>query len=136
MAEQGAMELIYFPIKGRAVSIRSMLKHANIEFTDTHIQMADWGQTKPTTVWGSLPMLKVGDQTLTQTRAIARYVAKKCNLYPEDDVQACHADALWDASEDVADQLLKVVKGANWANDEDKKAGLAKIIADWKVKMP
>ena len=36
------MELIYFPVSGRALTSRLLLKSKGVNFTDTQISFADW----------------------------------------------------------------------------------------------
>jgi hypothetical protein len=43
------LELMYFPIHGRAFPLRMIYAYAGRKnFTDTQVQLADWGSVKPT----------------------------------------------------------------------------------------
>lgn len=45
------------------------------------------------TPWGQLPLLEVdGEKTVAQSFAILRFVAKKCDLYSDDHLEAACID--------------------------------------------
>merc|ERR1712227_616775 len=70
------MELIYFPVSGRALTSRLLMKSKGVNFTDTQISFADWATSgiKDTLPLGACPVLKVGDEAFCQTKAIEAYL--------------------------------------------------------------
>ena len=114
--------LIYFPLPGRGEAIRLALTISNIPFNDHRVPFRSWGNTKPTTPWGTLPILELSDSSdgdggtttrLGQSRSILRFVGKYTGLYPttitsddDDDININYLhtqriDELMDALEDL-----------------------------------
>ncbi|XP_071528350.1 hematopoietic prostaglandin D synthase-like [Panulirus ornatus] len=110
--------LIYFNFKGRAEIIRWIFEYGDIPYTDERIAWEDWPEKKKDTMGGKLPVLMVDDVALTQSLAIARYVAKQAGLVPEDDLQAAYCDALADTVNDVVEEWIKLITSGK--TEEDK----------------
>ena len=111
-------KLTYFGITGRGEATRLALTIGGIDFIDERISFADWPSLKPTTPWGSLPILTLahdnnnGRQVVAQQRAILRLVGKETGLYPLDDhFQAAQIDQVLDAVEDVGSKTNAVGQG-------------------------
>ena len=91
--------------KGRAELIRLIFVYGQIPFSDQRISfseyllMGDQGRLP----FQQLPILMVGDQTISQSCAIARYAAKVAGLYPSDDFEAGLSDMIVDAGRDLLD---------------------------------
>lgn len=99
--------LTYFDLTGRAEPIRVALLLGKVKFTDKRIGFPDWGALKPTTPWGSLPILELKDGTvIAQTKSILRAVGKIGGLYPEDPIAAAKVDELMDALDDAFNDSL------------------------------
>lgn len=82
MALEGS-KLSYFPIPGRAEAIRVALHAGGIKFTDERILPANWPALKPTTPFGSMPILTLADGTvLAQSGTLLRFVGKQTGHYP------------------------------------------------------
>jgi len=94
--------LTYFNIAGRGDASRLALSIGNIKFTDERIPFSEWKELKPTTPWGSLPVLTLpGGTVIAQQRAILRLIGKETGLYPTDMVEAAKVDEFMDACEDI-----------------------------------
>lgn len=93
----------YFPLPGRAELTRVLFSLAGIEFEDKMIQFQEWPALKPSVpLGGQLPTLTLpGGTVLTQSIAIARYVAACTGMYPEDPEVAHRTDAIADACVDI-----------------------------------
>ena len=91
--------------KGRAEFSRLVFVYGDIPFEDKGIsfqeyfEMRDSGQLP----FEQLPILQVGETTISQSCAIARYAAKKAGLYPSDNIQAAQTDMIVDAWRDILD---------------------------------
>jgi len=49
-----------------------------------------------------MPFIKLADgTTIGQSRAVHRFAGKAAGLYPSDDVQAAHVDAVLDGADDL-----------------------------------
>lgn len=112
--------LTYFDIRGRAEPIRLLFAYAKLPFEDVRIK-EDWPKLKHGettrklnsisfiilfllfllvgTPWGHLPILEIleGEKSckvIAQTPAILRFVAKKAQLYSQDDHVAAQTGGL------------------------------------------
>ena len=87
-----ALKLTYFPLHGRGAGPRWAMVMGNIEFEDNRcltiipksqfnfwstkcrIPFPQWKELKPKTTFGTLPILEVGDTTITEVSAIMRLI--------------------------------------------------------------
>lgn len=116
-------KLTYFPVPGRGESIRLALAIGGIAFTDERVDFSQWKELKPTTPWGSLPVLTLADgTTIAQQRSILRFVGKHVDdLYPSDPLRAARCDELMDALEDVGVKTNAAGQGLEQAEKEAKR---------------
>ena len=71
------LKLTYFDFHGgRGEPARLALSIAGIPFEDDRVLGTDWPRRKPSTPFGSLPVLEVDDAIVTQSNGINRYVGK------------------------------------------------------------
>lgn len=78
-----SIKLTYFGIEGVAEKIRLALVIGKIPFEDDRIARDDWDKLKPTTKFGQLPLMKIGDgEPFAQSGAMLRYCGKLARLYP------------------------------------------------------
>lgn len=117
-------KLYYFNIKGRGEFIRMMFVAAGQEFQDNRIESANWPQLKAQAPLGRMPFLEINDgqkvHKIGQSLSIARYLARKFNMYGKDEMDHVHADMYAD---EVAD-LVTAMGGAMYEKDEARKAVL------------
>lgn len=105
-------KLTYFGIPGRGEAIRLALAIGGIAFEDNRVPFQKWGSVKPTTPWGTIPVLELRDGSqLAQARSILRFVGKHTNLYPADPIEAQRVDELMDALEDLGVTITNVGQG-------------------------
>mmetsp|Transcript_9250 Transcript_9250/g.21490 ORF Transcript_9250/g.21490 Transcript_9250/m.21490 type:complete len:244 (-) Transcript_9250:159-890(-) len=115
-------KLIYFPVSSRGEAVRLALHLADIPFEDKRVGFAEWGALKPTTPWGSLPVLELADGTVVgQSRAITRFVGRRTNLYPSDDLLAALADECMDGADDVMSVTMREGLGLSGAEKAQKR---------------
>jgi len=116
--------LLYFGIPGRGEAVRLALAVGGVRFEDRRVPFPGWGRVKPTTPWGTLPVLELADGSrLAQSRSILRFVGKRTGLYPNDDIVAQRMDELMDALEDLGAIVADVGRGL--PRDELEAARLA-----------
>jgi glutathione S-transferase len=114
-----SVKITYFDNHGgRAEPTRIALTAAGIPFTDERVQFKDWLPMKASTLLGSLPVIEVDGQKLTQSNAINRWAGRLAGLYPEDAWQAAQCDEICDIVEH-----LSVVMGPSFGmkGDEQKR---------------
>jgi glutathione S-transferase len=119
-------KLIYFGIPGRGEAVRLALAVAGIEFEDKRVPFPAWGRVKPTTPWGTLPVLELADGTqLAQARSVLRFVGTHTGLYPADPLAAQRVDELMDVLEDLGETITST--GQCLPKEEQEAARLAAV---------
>jgi glutathione S-transferase len=105
-------KLTYFDVPARGEATRLALTIGNVKFTDERITFPQWKELKPTTPWGSLPVLTLSDgMKIGQQHAILRFVGKETDLYPTDSVAAAKVDSLIGAVEEINAKTTAVGRG-------------------------
>jgi len=99
-------KLTYFDVTGYGELIRYILHYGGKSFEDRRIEFGDeWNTLKPKTPMQQLPVLEIDGKTeISQSRAIARYLAKQCGIAGKDDIEQALADMYVDG---VYDQFQK-----------------------------
>jgi glutathione S-transferase len=95
--------LTYFdaPVS-RGEECRLALHLAGVDFVDRRIKQAEWPALKPTTPFGSIPVLELpGRPALAQSNAILVYLGRTHGLHPKDDFEAARHEAMMSHVEDL-----------------------------------
>merc|ERR1712230_305063 len=73
------MCLFYFPINGKGTAAALALSHSGCEWEGSHVQFQQWGEMKPTTPWGHVPLLSVPglDEPIGHEMAILNFIGRK-----------------------------------------------------------
>ncbi|CAL4105798.1 unnamed protein product, partial [Meganyctiphanes norvegica] len=88
-------KLMYFNLQARAELTRLCFAYGGIAYEDDRIE-GTWAERKKEMPGGQVPVLLVDGKPLTESLAMARYIAKQAGLVPKDDLQAAHCDAIVD----------------------------------------
>jgi glutathione S-transferase len=110
---------------GRGEPARIALSMAGIPFEDDRVSFADWPRRKPSTPFGTLPVLEIDGRVLSQSNTINRYVGKLADLYPSDPWQAALCDEVMDVVEDAGQRT-----GATFNLPDDQKKEQRKALAE------
>lgn len=110
-------KLIYFNGKGRAETARFMFAVAKQQYEDYRVSGEEWPEVKKTLLFGQVPVLEVDGEQLTQSCAINRYLAKKLNLYGDNDMEAAKIDQVCEALVDLGLDLRECLH----EEDEERK---------------
>jgi glutathione S-transferase len=96
-------KLTYFDIAGsRGEECRLALHLAGIDFDDHRVKRPEWPTLKPTTPFGSMPILELpGKPPLAQCNAILTLIGRRHGLHPADDFEAARHEALMEHCEDL-----------------------------------
>jgi len=94
MNKMAEYTLKYFNVKGLSEPIRFIFAYADIPFNDVRIEKKDWLRIKNDLPFAQVPVLEIGDITLCQSTAIARYLGKTFGLTPSDHLKNAQLDAL------------------------------------------
>ncbi len=130
MTAQPRIELTYFDIAAsRGEECRLALHVAGVAFEDHRLKRDEWGALKPTTPYGSLPVLEVeGKGVLAQSNAILGYIGRTWGLMPTDPFEAARHDAVMSAVEELRAKLDPSMR----TNDEaEKKRMREELVAGW-----
>lgn len=119
------LKLSYFDFHGgRAEPARLALAIGGIAFEDHRFAFPEFAEVRKATPFGQVPTLQVGDELITQSDAITRYVGKLAGLYPTDAFQALLCDEVLSVLEDAA---IRLVPTFRMTGEEQKEARLALV---------
>lgn len=124
--------LTYFDFPGgRGEDCRLALHVAGVDFHDDRLKGPDWGNRKPDTPFGALPVLSMDGRTLGQSNAILSYIGRTHGLHPTDAWEAAEHDAVMMFVEDLRH---KVATSTRSESEDEKKASRMEF-ADGYLKM-
>ncbi|WIA20561.1 hypothetical protein OEZ85_004951 [Tetradesmus obliquus] len=113
--------LTYFNVPGRGEIARLLFTIGKVDFEDKQVVFEEWGALKPTTPFGQIPILQVGDTVAAQSAAIDHYAAKLAGLQPQDPLQALLVDqTYYFVTSDIHTALISPT--AKLAGEEQLKA--------------
>jgi len=120
-------ELMYFDFVGsRGEECRMALALAGVDFDDARFARDTWPGLKPTTPFGSVPVLKQGDQpALAQSNAILTYLGLAHGLLPKDPWETARHLAILEACEEVRTALAPSGKMSDPAEKKAAREALA-----------
>ncbi|KAK3807788.1 MAG: hypothetical protein J3Q66DRAFT_356462 [Benniella sp.] len=135
MAKDNKFKLLYLPIHGIVTGLRAMFAMSGAEYTFVHPE--NWAVEKPTTPFGSLPVLyeiTTSGETLelAELSAIEQYIAQKYgwigdNLWENNLVKMYHS-----SSQSVFDKLVTTVVRAPKENyDQMMQIYKTSILPEW-----
>lgn len=112
-------KLTYFDAPAsRGEECRLALHVAGVEFEDHRIKRSDWPALKPTTPFGSVPVLEMpGHPALAQSNAILVLVGRLHGLHPKDVFEAARHEAMMHHVEDLRVKVSPTMR----MKDEDEK---------------
>ncbi len=118
--------LTYFDFSAsRGLECRLAMHLAGVDFEDNRISFDQWSQLKPTTPYGSLPMLeRDGEPVLGQCNAILAYIGRQYGLHPKDPWKAAMHEAIFNYVESYRAIAQKVT-----SKDEAEKKQLREEFA-------
>ena len=120
-------KLTYFDLSGsRGEECRLALHLAGIEFEDNRVKRGDWLALKPSTPYGSMPILELpGKPPLAQCNAILVLIGRRNGLHPADDFEAAQHEALMHHVEDLRHHIGPTLR----IKDEDQKRAARQELA-------
>jgi len=121
-------KLTYFDAPtSRGEECRLALHCAGVDFEDDRIQRAAWPSLKPTTPFGSVPVLEVpGRPPLAQSNAILVYVGREHGLHPRDAFEAARHEAVMCHVEDLRAEVTPTLRMTDEAAKKSAREALAK----------
>jgi len=107
-----ALQLYYFPIRGRSDAIRLLLEDTNTQYE--HHEVSNWGERKGEAnnfPLGQMPVIHHNGLVLGQSNAILRYIGKISNRLGANDREAALQDMMNDQCEDFRSAYTRVIYG-------------------------
>ena len=129
------VKLTYFNLRAKGEPARLLLAYGGIKYEDYRVSFEDqreWKAMKPTTPYGSLPLLEWDGVCIAQSMAIARFLAKEVGLAGRNNLEAAQVDEIVDAVNDIFQAGLTAIFSGEEAQmkkyeKETLPAGLANI---------
>jgi glutathione S-transferase len=119
-------KLYYFNGRGRAEASRLLFTAAGQKFEDIRYERNEWPSHKSEMPLGQMPVLEVDGVKLPQSIAIARFLAKRFDLYGKNDLQQAQVDVV----DTVIDLMLKFSPIFAEQDEDKKKTAITKFLAD------
>ena len=119
--------LTYFDFSAsRGEECRIALRLAGLAFTDRRVGRAEWATLKPTTPWGSMPLLEVDGRVIAQSNAILTWIGTGRGLHPQDLWEAARHQAVMEAVEEFRHRFNPAFRESD---PEKKKAAREEAVA-------
>lgn len=118
-------KLVYFNGRGRAELCRLIFAQAGVQYEDRRVTQEEWQELKPTTPFGTIPILQVDDKMLSGSTPISRYLAENLGLAGSNDIENCELAGIGDFLNDLVMKL-----GQHLLADDDKKPELMKELKE------
>ena len=137
-------KLLYFDAKGAAEVCRILLKVGKIDFDDSRFPIAfkpeggiDANEYNEAKARGDfvanlnrIPILQIDDVQIGQSKAIERYIAKKCNLMGSNDEESALIDCIAEHVRDIKERFVKVISEAGKIRSPERAAATKKWLTD------
>jgi len=114
--------LTYFNIRGLGEIPRLLLAEAGVDFVDNRVEKIDDLKASGKLLYGQVPLYEEDGFTLSQSGAIARYIARSHNLYGATPKDGAVIDQVLEGLNDVRAQ----VRGVDQVKDDEAKHNEAK----------
>jgi glutathione S-transferase len=115
-------KLTYFNGRGRAEWIRLIFAQAGVLYEDVRVDGAQWKDLRPKTPFSALPVLEVDGTSISESKAIAFYVAAEHGLHGDTNLEKARAQMISDVIRNLQDETYKLF----FEKDETKKSELSK----------
>ncbi|XP_061427182.1 hematopoietic prostaglandin D synthase [Lethenteron reissneri] len=118
-------KLTYFNLKGRAELSRYIFAYGDIKYEDQRVDQAEWAKIKPTLPFKQVPVLEVDGKILSQSFAIARFLAREAGVAGKTSLEQAQADML-------VDTIFEPVVLVPWREQDEavKKEKIEKLFKD------
>jgi glutathione S-transferase len=142
------MKLTYFDIRGLAEMSRLMFEHAGVKYEDERFSFSfgtpgDFSTIKRPefdaakekgefdAALGKVPILEVDGVKVGQSKAIERFVARKCGMMGDNEIEDFQIDALACHITDIKDAFNKAKNVAAEEKEESLKKWFAEGLPEW-----
>merc|ERR1719400_1927866 len=102
------VKLTHFNAKGKAETSRLILALAGQKYEDKRIEPSEMAALKPSLPFGQLPLLEYKGESLSQSMAIARFLANEFCLAGNTSMETAKIDEIVDAINDLQNSLVRL----------------------------
>merc|ERR1719278_2378462 len=93
----GEIKYTYFDLRVKGEPARLLLAYGGVRYTDERVELGwnnpkPWQEMKPGTPWGQLPMLRWKGDTLCQSMAICRFLAREFGVAGRTSMEQAQVD--------------------------------------------
>merc|ERR1712156_791235 len=124
MQTKTKIKLTYFNVRGRAEPSRLILAQAGVEYEDIRIEREDWPKYKSKMPCGQVPVLNYNGVEISQSMAIARFLANEFGLAGKTNLEKARADMIVDCVGDMLAGAVAIIR----APEGQKDAPIAKLL--------
>ncbi|KAL4238080.1 hypothetical protein ACF0H5_002792 [Mactra antiquata] len=120
-------KLTYFKTRGAAELSRLVFTLAGEKYVDERLEREEWQKVKHNTPLEALPVLEVDGVVVSQSAAIARFLARRFKLFGKTDMEEFAIDEAHEVFAEIFNrELMKIF----YESDATKKAEIAKAFID------
>ena len=101
------IKLTHYNAKGKAETSRLILAYVGQKFEDKRIEPAEMAAMKSSLPFGQLPLLEYKGESLSQSMAIARFLANEFSLAGNTTMETAKIDEIVDAINDLQNSLVR-----------------------------
>jgi len=112
-----SIKLTYFNLRGRAEPSRLILAQAGVDYEDIRIEREDWPKHKSKMPCGQLPVLNYNGVEISQSMAIARFLANEFGLAGKTNLEKARADMIVDCVGDMVAGVVASIKAPKAQKD-------------------
>ena len=116
------IKLSYFNARGRAETSRLILAHAGARYIDQRLSMEQFASAKERLPFGQVPVIKVDGEVVSQSMAIARYLANLYGLAGRSNMEMAQADEIVGVVNDMIEKRIAAMR----ETDERKKSEMTR----------
>jgi len=126
-SKPSGMKMQYFDGRGRGEILRLLLAKGGKTYEDARVTFPEWPAIKPTTPFGSMPVLTVNGKQYSQGLALAMYLARECGCYGSTNLENLMIDQILMCREDIIVPESKIKLGSG--DEAEKKKQFAELEA-------
>jgi len=133
-------KLVYFDARGAAELSRVLFKVGDLDFDDFRypivtkegggFETTEFSAAKFNNEFAAnmdrVPLLEVDGQNIGQSKAIERFVANKCGLMGNNDIDRAIVDCITENVRDIKDKWGKIRMMGGFGNSPEKEAAMSK----------
>jgi glutathione S-transferase len=119
MSTDKEIVISYFPIRGRAEPIRLLLEDMGVPYRNEPVDIKQWRKIKAETPFGKVPLYHEGQLEIAESHAIMRHLARRYDLYGNDELEGTRCDVVQEVLHDAVEQFAELMWNPDFAQVRD-----------------